>query len=116
MEMLVHYNYIVKNPDRKELREHGFRYNKKMSDSEGEFYSFRFPVLQYAKSTTVEGEIVIDLNSGEVDVNAYSYGTKGYYPPFYQIECGEVYRPIIEKINKAFIQVFKKIGVKKVNE
>lgn len=116
MEMLVHSNYILKNPDRKKLKEQGFRYDKYISDSDEEFYSFRFPALQYVKSTTVDGEIIVDMNSGAVRVNAYNYGTNGCYPPFYQKECGEVYSPIIKRINKSFVEVFKKIGVKKVNE
>ena len=115
MEMLIRNDYILKNPDRKKLKEYGFHYNRDMSDSDGDFYSIRFPVLQYLKSTTVDGEIVVDINSGAVKLNAYSYGTKGCYPPFYQ-ECTEVYKPIIKKINDSFIAMFKKIGIKKVGE
>ena len=102
MEMLIRNDYILKNPDRKKLKEYGFHYNRDMSDSDGDFYSIRFPVLQYLKSTTVEGEIVVDINSGAVKLNAYS--------------CTEVYKPIIKKINDSFIAMFKKIGIKKVGE
>lgn len=116
MEMLVHDNYILQNPDRKELKEHGFRYNREMSESGEEFYSLRFPVLQYHKSTTVEGEIIIDMDSGNIRVNAYNYGTKSCYPPFYNTVCNEVYRVMIEKINKAFSDIFNEVGIRKVGD
>ena len=86
-----------------------------MSDYECDFYSIRFPVLEYLKSTTVEGEIIVDMETGYIRINAYNYGTKNCYPPFYQ-ECSKVYKPIIEKIHKAFDVMFSKIGIKKVGE
>ena len=115
MEMLVHNNYIFKSPDRKKLKEKGFHYNKRMSDSEGDFYSIKFPVLQYLKTITVDGVIMVDINSGTVRLNAYNHGTKYCYPPFYQ-ECSKVYEPIINTINDSFITMFNKIGIKKVGD
>lgn len=115
MEMLVHNNYILKNPDRKKLKEYGFHYNKRMSDSDRDFYSLKFPVLQYSGKTTVNGEIIIDMNLGAVRLNTYNYGTDSCYAPFYQ-ECSKVYEPIIEKINNAFNEMFNKIGIKKVGD
>ena len=115
MEMLIYNKYILKNPDRKKLKELGFHYNKRMSDSDVEFYSVKFPVLQYSGKTTVDGEIIIDMNSGEVRLNTYSYGTDSCYAPFYQ-KCNKVYEPIIEKINNAFNEMFNKIKIKKVGD
>ncbi len=116
MEMLISKEYILPNPNKKELKSNGFRHNKLIGDSEGDFYSIRFPVLQYHKTTTVDGEIIIDLNSGNVKINAYSYGTNGCYPPFYQKNCSKVYEPIIKKINASFHTMFRKIGIKKTEE
>ena len=112
MEMLISKEYVLPYPNKKELKRNGFRHNKLMSDSEGDFYSIRFPVLQYHKTTTVDGEIIIDMNSGSVKINAYNYGTNGCYPPFYKKDCSKVYEPIIKKINKEFNSMFRKIGIK----
>jgi len=111
MEMLINKEYVLPNPSKKELKKHGFRHNKFMSDSEGDFYSIRFPVLQYHKTTTIDGEIIIDLNSGDIKINAYNYGTNSCYSPFYQNACSKVYEPVIKKINKEFNKMFSKLGI-----
>ena len=115
MEMLAHKKFVLPNPDEKFLNKHGFRYNKHISDSEGDFYSIRFPVLKYNKATTVDGEIIIDMNSGNVKINVYNYGVRAYYPPFYKTECSKVYEPIIGKINEAFRNMFRSIGIYESN-
>ena len=111
MEMLIWNKYILKNPDKKKLKEQGFRYNKRMSDSDVDFYSIKFPVLQYLKTTTVDGEIVVDTNTGTVRLNAYNHGTKYCYPPFYQ-EYIKIYEPVMKKINRNFKRMLNKIGAK----
>ena len=116
MEMLVHEKYILMSLDRGKLKKNGFRYNKYMSDYDCEFYSVKFPALKYNKSTTVDGEIIVDMSTGEIRVNAYNYGTRNYYSPFYMKSCSEVYEPIITKINNAFYNMFNKIGVIKSGE
>ena len=116
MEMIAHEKYILMSLDRKKLKKNGFRYNRGMSDYDCDFYSLKFPALQYDKSTTVDGEIIADMRTGEIRLNAYNYGTKNYYPPFYKNECSEVYKPIIEKINSAFYNMFNKIGIIKSEE
>ena len=116
MEMLAHKCFMLPNPDRKILKKQGFRYNKHISDSDGDFYSRHFPVLQYNNTTTVDGEIIVDMNSGDVRINAYNYGTKEYYPPFYKTECSEVYEPIMKKINNAFLDMFHTIGISELDK
>lgn len=73
-------------------------------------YSIRFPALGCGKNATVTGEIIIDINSGAVKLNAYN-GTKTYYPPFYKMECDKVYEPVVKEINKTFIKILDSIGV-----
>lgn len=116
MEMLISKEYVLPNPNKNELKNYGLHYNKLMSDSECDFYSIRFPALQYHKTTTVDGEIIINMNSGNVKINAYNYGTDNYYPPFYKKDCSKVYEPIIKKINKGFNTMFRKIGIMKAEE
>lgn len=116
MEMIAYEKYILMNLDKSKLKKNGFHYNRYISDSDCDYYSLKFPVLQYNKSTTVDGEIIADMKTGEIRVNAYNYGTKNYYPPFYRKECSEVYEPIIKKINNAFYNMFNKIGIIKSEE
>ena len=47
MEMIAHEKYILMSLDRKKLKKNGFRYNRGMSDYDCDFYSLKFPVLQY---------------------------------------------------------------------
>lgn len=116
MEMIAHEKYILMSLDRKKLKKNGFHYNGHISDSDCDFYSIKFPVLQYNNSTTVDGEIIVDMSTGEIKVNVYNYGTKNFYPPFYREKCSEVYEPIIKKINNAFYNMFNKVGVIKSEE
>lgn len=112
MESLVTKQYVIPDVDKRKLKKLGFKKNEKISNVDNEFYCLRFPLLQYLKSTTVEGEIIINLSDGSVRLNAYSYGTNSYYPPFYQTEYNEVYSIIMEDINQKFAEKFKEIGIK----
>lgn len=114
MEMLIKNKYAIKKIDKKAMKEHGFRYNKKISNEEDIYYSLRFPLLKYLKSITVEGEIAVNMVDGSVQLNAYTYKTDGFYPPFYQSDCSNVYQPIVEKINNKFYEIFNNIGIKKI--
>ena len=110
MEMLVNNNYVLSSPDKNQLKDLGFRYNKQMSDSDGVFYSMKFPVLEHNDQHTVYGEIAIDMNSGNIRVNAYCV-TGRSYPPFYQ-EYTKIYEPVMKKINRNFKRMLNKIGAK----
>ena len=115
--MLVKNKYVLTKIDKKALKNFGFRHHNRYFDDEKEnFYSLRFPVLKYLKTTTIEGEIIVNTADGSVKLNAYNYGTNGFYPPFYHEECRKVYEPIIKKINSKFCEVFDNIGIKKITE
>lgn len=111
MEKLIYNNYVLDNPDRNQLKDLGFRYNKQMSDSDGDFYSMKFPVLKHNDQQTIYGEIAIDMKSGSIRVNAYCT-TGRSYPPFYQ-EYIKTYEPVMKKINRNFKRMLNKIGAKK---
>lgn len=91
----------------------GFHYNKSMSD-ETDFYSMRFPAHKYKKATTLECELTVELQTGNVTINLYNYGTNEIYTPFYNLEYGKF--PILDTVNKAIEDKLKKIGAIKVNE
>lgn len=115
MEMLVNKKYVLTKIDKKALKIFGFRrYSKYFGDEKENYYSLRFPILKYFKSTTVEGEIIVNLDDGSVKINAYNYGTNGFYPPFYQEKCNKVYETIIKKINSKFYEIFDKVGIKQI--
>lgn len=115
MEMLINKKYYMPNTDKINLKKFGFRNNGKLG-GDCEYYYLRFPLLKYLKSTTVEGEIIVNSNDGSVELNAYSYGTNSYYHPFYQNEYNEVYALIMTDISKKFNKMFDKIGIKEVDK
>ena len=96
-----------------DLYNKGFHYNKLMSD-DTDFYSMRFPVHKYNKHVTLEGEILVELQTGDVIINVYNFGTNDRYTPFYNLDYGKY--EILESINKVIEEHLKKIGAKKRNE
>jgi hypothetical protein len=96
-----------------DLYSKGFRYNKLMSD-ETDIYSLRFPVHRYKKYVTLEGELLVELQSGEISINVFNYGTNERYSPFYYQEYGRY--EILNPINKTIEDQLKKIGAKEVKK
>lgn len=96
-----------------DLYSKGFRYNKLMSD-ETDFYSIRFPVHKYKRYTTLECEIMVELQTGDITINVFDCGTKEIYTPFYNQEYGK--HEILNLINKVIEERLKKIGAKEVNK
>ena len=94
-----------------DLYSKGFHYNKLMSD-ETDFYSMRFPVHKYKKTTTLECELAVELQTGNITINIFNYGTNEIYTPFYNLEYGRY--AILDSINKAIEDQLKKIGAKEV--
>ena len=115
MEMLIRNNYIMSKPNKKKLKENGFRYNKQMSDSDCDYYSIRFPCIQYNQNTTIEGEIIVNLDTGKIKLNTYDYNKKGCYSPFY-LESNKIYDPIMSRINNVFLSMFSKFSIQKAGE
>ena len=80
-----------------DLYSKGFHYNKLMSD-ETDVYSLRFPVHKYKKFITLEGEILVELQTGDIAINVFNYGTNEWYSPFYVQDYGRY--EILSSINK----------------
>ena len=95
-----------------ELYSKGFHYNKLMSDMDSYFYSLRFPVLKYKKTPTLECELSVELQTGDVIINVFNYGTCDIYPPFYNNEYGKF--ETLDVIHSAIKTQLKRIGVKEV--
>ena len=96
-----------------DLYSKGFHYNKLMSD-ETDLYSLRFPVHKYKKYTTLEAEVIVELQTGDIVVNVFNFGTNERYSPFYIQEYGRY--DILDSINKTIDAQLKKIGAKEVKK
>lgn len=116
MEMIITNIYKMENPTRENLIKNYFVYNDSLSDSESgaEFYTTTFSALRHNNKTTILGEIDVELNTGEVFVNALIANTKTAYHPFYASDYQKTYLCIIEKINKAFNDMFDKLSISKI--
>lgn len=93
-----------------ELYRKGFHYNKLMSDETSEFYSLRFPVLKYKKTPTLECELTVELQTGQMLINVFNYGTNDVYAPYYSSEYGKY--ETINKIDEVIKTQLKKLGAK----
>ena len=99
---------------KEDLYNKGFHYNKLMSDDTNECYSIRFPVLKYNKITTVECELTVELQTGNVLINIFNCGTNDPYIPYYNSEYG-CYKTL-ETIENAISCYASRLGMKKKNK
>jgi len=98
---------------KEDLIKKGFHYNKSMSD-DMEVYSLRFPVHKYKKHITLEAELAIVLQTGEVIINVFNYGTNERYFHYYNQEYGKC--ELLDSINKEISNKLNKIGAKEVKK
>ena len=94
--------YIMSNHSKKFLLDNGFRFNRNLSDSTEEIYTYRFPVVSYKKSTVIECEISVSVNTGITTVSVINTSTKDLYCAYYNREYGrsEVVKSIDTHVNK----------------
>jgi len=104
--------YKIKNYSKEFLQKHKFRYNSYLSDYGDEIYTYKFPVISYNKTTTIECEIAVSTMTGTVNVNVYNAGTKELYAPYYNRDFGkyEIIKSIAIKIDKKL----KELGIEKL--
>ena len=98
---------------KEDLYNKGFRYNSIASDMETDCYSIRFPVLKYNKNTTLECELTVELQTGNVIINVFNYRTRDQYTPYYYVEYG-IY-DTLKQIQKEINKYINKLGIKEVN-
>lgn len=99
---------------KEDLYNKGFRYNSIMSDIETDCYSIRFPVLKYKKQTTLECELTIELQTGNVIINVFNYRTRDQYAPYYYVEYGKY--DTLETIHNEINKYINKFGIKETNK
>lgn len=104
--------YKISNYSKEFLQNHRFRYNSYLSEYGDEIYTYKFPVVTYNKSTTIECEINVSIISGAVNVNVYSVGTKELYAPYYNREFG--YYKLLKSIDSKIENKLKELSIEKV--
>lgn len=90
----------------------GFKYSKYLSDTIDDIYAYKFPLITYKKSVTIECEIAVSTMTGIVNVNVYNAGTKELYVPYYDREFGS-YR-IIRTIDQKIEKKLKELGIEDI--
>ena len=80
--------YKMKDYSKQYLQSKGFRYNRTLSDSSEEIYTYRFPLISYNKTTTIECEISVSITTGMVNINVINSSTRELYASYYNREYG----------------------------
>ena len=70
--------------------------------------------FSYNKITTIECELTVELQTGNVTIRVFNYGTSDLYTPYYHHEYGRY--KTVDDIEKAIDSYAKKIGMKKVKD
>ena len=92
-----------------ELYKKGVVYNKLMSEDGLDCYSIRFWVLKHNKIPTVDCELTVELQTGNVMINVFQHGTNDIYAPYYNNEYG-VYKTL-DIINGTIQKYLDRLGV-----
>lgn len=88
-----------------------FQQNRICSVENNNIYFLRFPVYKYKKRTLIEGEINVEINTGDVIINVFDCNTKGLYAPFYNNDYGN--NEIIPHINRCIDKKMNELGISK---
>ncbi len=103
--------YKMNNYSNEFLQKNKFRYNSYLSDYGDEVYTYKFPLVSYSKTATIECEIAVSVMTGAVNVNVYNAGTRELYAQYYNREYGkyEILKSIDSKINNKL----EELGIEK---
>lgn len=107
-------NYILKNHTIDNLKSLGFRRYSPMCDSESSYYIYRFPVNKYLGTTTLECELKVDSNTGDIRIDVYDMD-HDLFAMFYYNEHINFYEGLMSRINKVILYELKKLGIEKKN-
>lgn len=103
--------YKMKNYSKEFLQKHKFRYSSYLSEYGDEVYTYKFPVISYNKTTTIECEIAVSIMTGVVNVNVYNAGTRELYTQYYNREYGNY--EIMKSIDSKISNKLKELGIEK---
>lgn len=111
MKRLIEKTLCKKNVTEKWLLDNHFRQNRIYSDGDLVAYTYRFPVYKYGSCVTLDGEIIIFLNNGEVRLNVFDSNTRNKYAPFYYNEYGD-FTHMLRIITRNFEKQLNKFNIK----
>lgn len=103
--------YKMKDYSKEFLQKNRFRYNSYLSDYGDEVYTYRSPLVSYARTTTIECEIAVSVITGTVNVNVYNAGTRELYAQYYDREFGRY--EIMESIDARIDDKLMGLGIEK---
>lgn len=104
--------YKIKDYSKQFLQKHRFRYSSYLSDYGDEVYTYKFPLISYNKTTTIECEISVSTMTGVVNVNIYNAGTRELYASYYNREFGKC--ELIKSIDMKIDKKLKELGIEKI--
>ena len=106
-------NYILKNHTIENLKSLGFRRYSLISSDEKKlpYYIYRFPVNKYLDTTTLECELVINSDTGDMRVDVRDMD-HDLFSMFYN-EPTESSKGFLLKIKNKILSEFKKLGLEK---
>lgn len=104
-------NYIIKDHTISHLKELGFRKYHLMAGEDSNWSIYRFPVYKYLGTTTLECEIKVNIDNGDIRVDIYDMDHEVFHMFYNEITAWN--KDFLIKINKKILNEFKKLGVVK---
>ena len=104
--------YKIKDYSKEFLQKHRFRYSSYLSEYGDEVYTYKFPLISYNKTTTIECEISVSTITGVVNINVYNANTRELYSSYYNREFGK--SKLIESIDMKIGKKLKELGIEKI--
>lgn len=106
--------YTMANHSKKFLQDNGFRFNRNLSDSTEEIFTYRFPLVSYKRTVTVECEISVSVNTGITNISVINTNTKDLYCAYYNREYGR--SEVVKNIDIQISKKLKGLGIKYEND
>lgn len=112
IERIAYFEYTKEDDiTEKWLNEHGFFYDKMLSDKDDPAFSLRFPVYKYERLTTLDGFITIWPSDKTIKINCYEHNTRNYFARFYYWEYGQDDKYMMV-INSNISAKLRELGIK----
>ena len=103
--------YYKPNVNMEWIRKSPFRHSGTLSTYEENVYTYKFPVYKSGNTYTLECEIILFENSGQVVLNVYDCSSKNKYTPFYSDYYGK--NEVVISIHKRIDKEMCKLGIRR---
>jgi hypothetical protein len=108
-------NYELKNHTLENLKSLGFYRYSPMCDDETTYYIYRFPIYKHLRITTLECELKVCLETGEIRIDLYDMNYN-IFPMFYNndyINNIGSENILMKQISKNIHKEFISLGIRK---